>query len=187
MARAGHLPAVIQLFGRWGSSAVFGYVRDALLGEKGGTIAKKTEQLAMLDQADITAQLEKGFGQRIADTNGAVMTAVEAAAERIYEKLLPRLLGQVPDVQEVTDRVFALVEEQINQLQQDIGAISGCAVPQYVRVLDEGRKCHRTWGQDVTLCGWNWAAGGAVPVPASEWQAGAERCRKCLRRTGVRT
>ena len=187
MARAGHLPAVIQLFGRWGSSAVFGYVRDGLLGEKGGTIAKKTEQLAMSDQADITAQLEKGFGQRVADKNGAVKTAVEVAAERIYEKLLPTLLGQVPDVQKVTDKVFALVEEQISQLQRDVGAISGSAAPRFVRVLAEGRKCHMTWGQDATLCGWNWAAGGAVPVPASEWQAGAERCRKCLRRTGVRT
>ena len=57
MARAGHLPALIQLFGRWGSNAVFGYVRDALLGEKGSAIAKRTDLLNKLDVEDCRSRL----------------------------------------------------------------------------------------------------------------------------------
>ena len=46
MAFAGHTLHKIKIFGRWGSDAVERYVREAILGKKGGNIAKVTEGLA---------------------------------------------------------------------------------------------------------------------------------------------
>ena len=43
MAFAHHTEWTIQVFGRWGSDAVLRYVREALLGKEGGTIARTTE------------------------------------------------------------------------------------------------------------------------------------------------
>eukprot|EP00972_Heterocapsa_arctica_P068182 10068478-Heterocapsa_arctica.AAC.1 len=43
MALAGHSEWLIQLFGRWGSSAVLLYIREALLGRRGGVISRVTE------------------------------------------------------------------------------------------------------------------------------------------------
>ena len=45
MARAGHQLALIQLFGRWGSTTVMKYVHEAALGSAGGNIAQFTERL----------------------------------------------------------------------------------------------------------------------------------------------
>ena len=43
MAYAGHSLHTIKVFGRWGSSAVERYVREAVLGKKGGNLSKVTE------------------------------------------------------------------------------------------------------------------------------------------------
>ena len=43
MAIAGHRVWTIQVFGRWGSSAILGYVREAILGQQGGDLARVTE------------------------------------------------------------------------------------------------------------------------------------------------
>ena len=46
MALAGHGLPKIKVFGRWGSAAVERYVREAILGRKGGNISKVTEGVA---------------------------------------------------------------------------------------------------------------------------------------------
>ena len=43
MALSGHSAWVIQLFGRWGSDIVLRFVREALLGQKGGGLSRITE------------------------------------------------------------------------------------------------------------------------------------------------
>ena len=61
MAFGGHSLTKIKIFGRWGSAAVERYVREAILGYRGGDVAQVTEGV---EKALKELQLKMGKGRK---------------------------------------------------------------------------------------------------------------------------
>ena len=179
MAAAGLPLAVIQLFGRWGSNAVLGYVRDSLLAPRGGDISRQVESAALaLDEADVRARLH---------AHGGSLTSahVDEAAERAFTRLVPQLLSKELEPFRLQESLLALLSQQVEQVTSDLAGVAGCSTPDFVLRLDsELARVHATAGSEVTQCGWRWARGGASPVPSSAWGSADKRCRKCAKRMG---
>ena len=179
MASSGLPLAVIQLFGRWGSNAVPGYVRDSLLCPRGGGISTQVERGAFaLEEADVRARLQAQRGDLTA-------AQVDVAAERAIKRLAPQLVSSELEPLRLQEALLALLSQQVDQVISDLAGVAGCSTPEYVLRLDsELARVHVTAGPEVTHCGWRWAKGGASPVPSSAWTSLDRRCRKCAKRTG---
>ena len=84
--------ALIQLFGRWGSTAVMRYVKDAILGLQGGSIAQVTEKLGK----PLAAMEEQMLGRLVKLRQPAAKPfAAEAWSAQGLESLAGRLLPLV--------------------------------------------------------------------------------------------
>ena len=174
MAFAGHVIWTIQVFGRWGSAAVLGYVRDAILGLK-GEIASITER----GTKERCTKLMKATVEKSAHVPGldkAGRIAAQAIAKIAYQQL--RMHPEVA-VQGATDEEL---EETVGRLVEQ--------VKQYSTKLKLGRQkvlrskkglLHIALNSKACLCGWEWSEAeaevvayrGPVVDEATGW------CRPC--------
>ena len=202
MAAAGHTAWVIQVFGRWGSAVVLRYVREALLGARGGTIAATTEQAGRLTLEDLVAgaarRVPGGVGPHPpAAEGGAPRSPATAAlrrhlareaAEMAFQSLSPKLSAL--ESAAIEDRVaLAHVAGCVNTLAKDIIVVGGSGTPEHV--LGPSGVLHATASPLRTMCGWEWGCQGApalgargIAAPGLALPSGAHegaRCKRCFR------
>ncbi|CAK0789745.1 unnamed protein product [Prorocentrum cordatum] len=175
--------SVVQIFGRWGSSAVLRYVRDAALGSRGGGISRRVEEPDGLVLDDVHDRLLQEAGKMAKIMGGvsqqSVKSIVECHVGALSEELLPRLLAEITPAAEAAERTLKTLREDVALLQGDVAVLAGQGPPTYVQCVDG--KLHVAASVASTHCGWNWAICGGVPATSSTWAATPvhQRCRKC--------
>ena len=182
MALAGHPLAIVQLFGRWGSTAVLGYVKDALLGVNGGTLAQLTEKtgapLAALEE-ELVGRMASFPGMHPGDASALSDRALESLANR----LAPLVLERIPLKRDLTQEIQNALAPALEDLNLDIKVAAGKAPPRFVKCSKWYHgKAHIALDDAFTLCSWKWAEAGATPLLACEWDdlAAEEMCKRCL-------
>ena len=118
MALAGHSEGVIQIFGRWGSSVVLRYVREALLGSRGGRVATPQAacSLSLAELRSIAAKkLPAGMGRQRSHALSA------AWAEQAVEQVVKSVPAQ-PIEWEDFKRQF---DARLDELAHDVDASGG--------------------------------------------------------------
>ena len=155
MAYARHTEWTIQLFGRWGSNTVLKYVREALLGREGGTIAQVTEGYlphssleelkAYVNEVVSGYRHEKVSPEELEIFEGAVVAELE-------ESVLPELtkMEVVANSQEVSERIF----EKIVDLDQVLYEAKATLGLRYVSCGTARR--HLAGPEAHCLCGRKW-------------------------------
>ena len=147
MAVAGHPAWTIQVFGRWGSAAVLGYVREAILGLQGGQLAQVTEArsvtIAGLAQSVRKAGKDKLFrrGRRRRDVAIEAATESFVAGRRVLE----------PPAEAFTEDSVGRVLARVREIEEGLRVLSGEACPQYVKC--PGRLMHRVFASTCTARG----------------------------------
>ena len=174
MARAGLELPVIQLFGRWGSDAVMGYVRDALLGEEGGKIAQQVAQWHELQQR--TVRLPGISGADTKDQAAITELHVEQAAQAMFQKWAE---GRC------TEGTVELLEKKMVSLRKDVDVLTGVVLPTYVKCSSSNSnrgRVHVTLNDQYARCGWHYAASASCSTRfhAQVIALGERRCEKCF-------
>ena len=198
MALAGIHIWVIQLFGRWGSSTVLRYTRDALLGRRGGGLGRAVSVADRLVQEDLQGRLGIHPGPPGGRATHAVRPAAGAAAgaakmpahkvvevlERIAAAALPKLVGDGIGrfATEAATNTFNRVDEaRLAAVEGMMNVWQGDRPPPYVQNPAVGGKLHIGASWTHTRCGWRWGPGGGVPRMTSEGAGAGPLCRKCGR------
>ena len=100
---------------------------------------------------------------------------VSQAVEQVLSKVCPRL-GQQETLLVETRSALQLVEQEVKVLESDLLTLSQDKLPDLVR--SSSGRVHRVATSTSTVCGWNWALCGAVPV-LSACASKGELCKKC--------
>jgi hypothetical protein len=183
MALAGHSEWMIQLFGRWGSSAVLGYVREALLGRRGGVIAKVTEGTEVTVE-DLKARVVNSMGKEKCGTGGKARAYADLAVEELAQKTLPRL-GRLESEGQSLASMLKGLDEQITKMQQDLDIAFGAETPKFVRCMSGLQLKHIVLTRSQAHCGWRWGDSRHTIIreqPPADPEGRAEWCSRCLRR-----
>ena len=197
MIFAGHSDVIVQLFGRWGTTTVLKYIREAPLGAKGGTITQVTEGVAPPMGSPINSLLENILkmihGPNRARANGLSDLAVEDIAALV----LPKLKAPTPSldttaVQALIDKAVCTVACEVGRLCQELDGVVGAALPRYVACDNrfDGRV-HAPATSLKAYCGYAWrSAKGdllAKVTTRTGWDNGPQcpRCAKGLLRAGI--
>ena len=156
MATSGHSEWVIQMFGRWGSPVVLRYVRDALLGREGGTIAQQTEGNSLgarWSQAASAVKQTPGVEQL-----DPLLTkqAIRSLMEQVTQDLMDK--QQLPDLASFTSQF----QERMVAFEARTAELAARQFPSFVQCA--GGKRHVTVDWAHTHCGWTWAASRATPI-----------------------
>ena len=183
MAWAGHAAWTIQLFGRWGSSAVLGYISAALLGKQGGNLAAVTEggapvvpSIAPLPIEDFYAATGNKRGWGKFNRKRKKQALVTAAIADMSAPFLATPGGM--DAAGL-DVFVSGVNARMSFLENRVHGVADADAKQYVLAQSwHGRdgQIHITSTSSRTVCGWDWATAGAVPT-----LDGPATCRKCVR------
>ena len=154
MALAGHPIWTIQVFGRWGSRAILGYVREALLGHQGGSLAQQTEQAAA------------GRGS-IKDVRQLAAQAIDKAVspDRIPTKakatMVEMLLEHMTDLWHITgpDAVDE-IEAEVSLKANEIWAFAELElrVGRSKVIRNQRGKLHVLFNKETCVCGWTWSS-----------------------------
>ena len=141
----------IQMFGRWGSTTVLRYVREALLGRAGGHIAQVTEGYLPLN-----ASIDeiKAYVREIVDgrKNQAVTAEDTSVIEgtvlaKLEESVLPDAVKRMsdPTSEDVSDVIF----KQIAELDALFIKGKADARLEYVTIGGRGKRRHLLWDGKV--------------------------------------
>ena len=177
MAAAGHPLWTIQVFGRWGSSSVRGYVRDAILGVRGGTLAAATEAHA-LSQWQLRRKAERGGRRR-----GALFLQGRKRKRQVLHSALEASVDLLPasasGASSEAGRALAIndVMAKIRELEHDLRVVSGESCPNYIQ-CSTGLK-HRAVAER-TICGWAWRRAGGQPIVTGPSESPNGWCTRCL-------
>ena len=161
MARAGISEWRIQVFGRWGSSAVLGYLREALISGAAGALAQEVvnaRQETRCSVNEVAARL---------NADGA---ATRAALGRAVAR------NAAPPGQEGQDEAVAALRLELAAVRADLAMVSARAVPEAVLCAASG-KAHLVANACVAHCGWQWSAS---PNSFRPYEGGtAAWCKRC--------
>jgi len=158
MALAGVSEWRIQIFGRWGSSAVLRYIRDTLVAVEGADIAKTVELAQPLPLHRILSSVQPGTPLAIQDW----------ALEQLH-----RLLATPVDGNLLRTELLATIAG----LRQELATVSARTYPKVVVCRGSGIG-HHTANSVSTHCGWQWSANPQAFTAASADYSG----RICRRR-----
>ena len=185
MALAGVHIWVVQLFGRRGSSAVLRYAREALLGSRGGGLARATAAGGdhTLDEIKSRvarfmappAQAASGSGKQQPISAGAVTAVVE----RIAKETFPRMAPAAVELKAALSGLEAL-DRRVSEIAPVIGMIQQDCLRPYVQC--PGGRLHVPADNAYTRRGWAWRRGEGVPR-LTRTGAGAGPVRKTCART----
>ena len=161
MARAGISEWRIQVFGRWGSSAVLGYLRESLISGAAGALAQEVvnaRPAARCTVKDVASLLE---------AEGAV---TREALERAVA------VGKAPRGQEGPEEAVAALRLELAGVKADLAAVAARAVLEAVLCAASG-KTHLVANACVAHCGWQWSAS---PNSFRPYDGGtAAWCKRC--------
>ena len=166
MARAGHAPWVIQVFGRWGSEAVLLYVREAILGERGGNVARLTEEAATLTLQDLKGRARQSIsdgaigkgvfpGERRASVGEA-----DACVESVATEVLPLITRNAFAAANVDTEILGRLDARLLQIEGDLRRVTRLSDPAFVRNLDGNvaSNTHAVASAVAAHCGWPWSS-----------------------------
>ena len=142
MARAGISEWRVQVFGRWVSSAVLGYLRESLIRDAAGALAQEVVLARMATPCSVAevAPLLKADG-----------ATTRAALERAVAQ------GAAPPGQEGQEESVAALRCELAAVRADLAAMAARAVPEVVVCTASG-KAHVVANACVSHCGWQWSA-----------------------------
>ena len=190
MALAGHSEWVIQLFGRWASATVLRYVREALLGEKGGNLAQLTEtvrnpsgKLGMSMQVikrNIKKVVKKKAPRNMSEKVKPALNRI--SVDQVANAIMPNVMKAIqartgaPKDMDIDEMIEKKVEKVIKF------ALAYGVIDHTFIMSCTGIK-HVTLFNETTLCGWKYKADqvrvvqeGPGGAPSKEW------CRTCVSR-----
>ena len=183
MAKASFPLPIIQLFGRWGSDAVLRYVRDAALGDEGGSVAQQLSGLiSPKPSVDLKMIVEESRCHQLplADVaKGRALT--EASIEQVANAILPKIMDSVVDPTGLT----ADLEKAVKDIRHDIDVLAGHATPPFVMNPIRGNvqrigRLHATAGDLTTICGWPWKLAGGEARLRQELSDSEALCKTCF-------
>jgi hypothetical protein len=171
----------IQVFGRWGSAATLGYLRESLLQYQGVGMAYRIEKslAGKLDLAEVEdsatqlcRKLAKPTGGGAPPSMGAVQIAVTDAVAEVALEGGP--------TSQIAERVANIVQE-MRGMKQTLQTLEGLRLPTAARSatgrIHLVRDASRAW------CGFRWGAMSAQTISAAEAQESAGQvCRTCSSR-----
>ena len=176
MALAGHPVWTIQVFGRWGSAAVLGYVREALLGHQGGELAQRTEAAASSRTSVKNLRAIAGeMLRKCASPRTIPQVAEEALTSIILEHLADTQFESGPGATEI-------VEAEVRLKANTVWAFSEQELKLgRARTLRNSRgRLHIKFDKERCLCGWTWA-GQQVTYPKREGPVVGDTTGWCAR------
>ena len=185
MAYALHSEWTIQLFGRWGSSTVLRYVREALLGKEGGHIAQITEG-RLPDHATIS--LIRQYVREVLGEGCPVSEPMVESDKKVFmhaavlgvdEDLLEKATtgAEEPKGKEVMDVVFekiAKLSGLLKDRQADTAKFVSCS-----KLGLRGSR-HMVWSGNVTMCGRSWEPEQMKPIGPPLHGTKYGWCKACL-------
>ena len=161
MAVAGIELWLIQAFCRWGSWAVFEYVRDCQLASATDVAVRVAKGLQLMEVRQSIYQRLEGGPQ------------LQAASERVFEEALEETVQGVSVAGLQADQV----KEQIQGRVLDAARVGPV---RFVSCAEVGMGKAHVWKTDaVTWCGRRWVHMVTEVLPEME------RCRRCLRAVAV--
>ena len=167
LARAGIAKPVIQLFGRWGSDAILGYVEEEPLVAESATLAGRAAGAGTRDltetREDILGARQQGAGT--AELRDDLRRELQAEFAKMRGNLLAELLKEPPSPR-------GSAREYV------INGASGVA--HIVRAARDGAEPHEL----TTLCG-RWKFGNAGATATRTWEIPAldAQCARCFARS----
>ena len=172
MARAGVPLWKIQLFMRWGSSVVLGYLGDAPLASKESQRLSK-DVAAGLDLAEMRDDIIRSLAPQV--TTKADEKARAQLDQRIRILLEEALAGLALE----SDRLVAkaVVQRVVEQgpCEDDAKAVSRLVL----NSAPQSMKVHRTTEGATTLCGWSWGQSPTATIVSRGHKY--EECRTCFK------
>ena len=172
MALAGHSEWMIQVFGRWGSSAVLRYVREAILGVRGGRVAQITEGTGTSTLPDHQADLKTVIWDALNEGkghNGQVSmkkVLMELVAQHIVRNW-PSEAGNATDQQALGQKLESRVRQAAKHVQERT------RVAELQKVVAANGKTHWSVSGSTSLCG--------ARVPRQKRRGGEESGAWCVR------
>ena len=161
MAVAGIELWLIQASCRWGSRAVFEYVRDCQLASATDVAVRVAKGLQLMEVRESVYQRLEGGPE------------LQAASERVFEEALEESVQGVSIVDLQADQV----KEQIQGRALDAARVGPV---RFVSCAEVGMGKAHVWKTDaVTWCGRRWVHMVTEVLPEME------RCRRCLRAVAV--
>ena len=167
MAQAGISEWRIQVFGRWGSAAILGYLRDSLISGAAGALAQEVVHAHEGSRrnfcvADLMPLLK------------ADAVSTQSALERVASKCSAQ-----SGVEHQDDAVQSLRAELL-AVQAELASVSARTLPEVVACARSG-KVHVVANACVTHCGWMWSS---HPNSYRIVDGGVDRelCKKCCSR-----
>ena len=199
MSRAGNELAVVQAFARHSPSMIIRYLKDAVLGHRGGNIRtglrrddKRLPRLSLMEKLDaqltlpdLEARAQKILAKRIEELRTGALQKLSKhfmteATDRVVEEALRQV--QLREDKKLTGTVtLAELELQIRRMDLDIQGLSGELKFTFVRNPDG--LLHRALDRGSCPCGWQWRKFKGTPVTQSEWDRACQRegavCPRC--------
>ena len=177
MALAGHPIWTIQVFGRWGSKAILGYVREALLGHQGGNLAHVTEQAAanrvslksLKRLAEDSISIVHKTGRLSVAARRTMVDMVLEHMTELWQSSGPSTIEDLePDVLLKANEVCTFAEEELKA-----GTAKG--------IRSARGRLHVRFNGESCMCGWIWAGQKIELVKRCKPRAGetAGWCRRC--------
>jgi hypothetical protein len=178
MAASGHDVAIVQLFGRWGSSVVLRYVRESALGVKGGNLARRTESTLADAQDKLVSKI---IQERPGQPSGVVAAIRDKELERIATRLLRDFTLKLPANGAVEELASEISRLQLT-MQDELDVVTGARRPDFIQCA--GGRAHATIDSSTTLCGWSWGGGNTTALLTHQWDqlSASEKCKGCLKR-----
>ena len=154
MALAGHPIWTIQMFGRWGSRAILGYVREALLGYQGGSLAQQTERAAAgrVSVKDVRKLASQAISRAVG-TDAVPPSAKKAMTEMLLEHLTDLWHFSRP---EAVDEIEAEVALKANEIWAFVELELRVGRAKVIR--SQRGKLHVLFNKETCVCGWIWSS-----------------------------
>ena len=161
--------SVIQTFGRWGSDAVLGYLREAHLGVKGRNVraARVDSQMSL---ADLEARVSKLVERRLpkgGPQEALSRAAVAAIADEVAESALAK--HNIGSGRPMSQACIEDLMARVGALEEDLLVVSMAAPPKYVVCTYSG-SLHRALPNGRTPCGWAWRKKAHRVASALAWE-----------------
>ena len=172
LAAAGVDELRIQVFGRWASSAVRRYVREATLDGVGATLALEVEAA---NEAVPLEELEAAVRRRVLQRRHATDSVeLRAATVEVVDRELARdLASPALGVEELATVVGLTLDQEMVVPEVPAGHVDEFVV----NTLTDVWHVNRPTGGSVAVCGWKWGEYGGVLVQGSPGAV----CKLCWR------
>ena len=187
LSRAGNETAVIQAFARWGPHTILRYLRDSVLGRRGGNIkscfrGSQVTHDVQPSLPDIEGLIKNALEIKYKDffSSDGLSLIVKEASHTISEQFLRKDAVVQSGSSDLKIDLDA-IRKQVESLQVDSKVLSGELPPTYVQC--PGGLMHQALPRGTAVCGWPWKSSNHRVVLQSEWAQARHKnkgvCKRC--------